>query len=120
MKNDANIRNFIEISGNMHGKSRKMRGKSGNFRGIHSSTSSRMTHFRNRFRSFPVISGEKHSFFPFSFRFYSFSFRFIPFSFLNPLFYALKHKKVIYFKISRFFFWRFQLFFLPLPTVIRR
>nr|DAX28890.1 MAG TPA: hypothetical protein [Caudoviricetes sp.] len=32
---------------------------------------------------------------------------FIPFhsfSFLNPLFYALKHKKVIYFKISRFFF----------------
>ena len=37
MKNDANIRNFIEISGNMHGKSRKMRGKSGIFRGIHSS-----------------------------------------------------------------------------------
>lgn len=104
MKNDANIRNFIEISGNMHGKSRKMRGKSGNFRGIHSSTSSRMTHFRNRFRSFPVISGEKHSFIPVSFRFYSFSFLFIPFSFLNPLFYALKHKKVIYFKISRFFF----------------
>lgn len=61
MKNDANIRNFIEISGNMHGKSRKMRGKSGNFRGIHSSTSSRMTHFRDRFRSFsrsfPVIFG---------------------------------------------------------------
>lgn len=37
MKNDTNIRNFIEISGNMHGKSRKMHGKSGNFRGIHSS-----------------------------------------------------------------------------------
>lgn len=112
MKNDANIRNFIEISGNMHGKSRKMRGKSGNFRGIHSSTSSRMTHFRGRFRSFSrsfsVISGEKHSFFPFSFRFYSFSFRFITFSFLNPLFYALKHKKVIYFKISRFFFGGFR------------
>ena len=93
---------------NMHGKSRKMRGKSGNFRGIQSSTSSRMTHFRGRFRSFSqsfsVISGENHSFFPFSFRFYSFSFRFITFSFLNPLFYALKHKKVIYFKISRFFF----------------
>ena len=34
MKNDANIRNFIEISGNLHGKSRKTRGKSGNFRGI--------------------------------------------------------------------------------------
>lgn len=30
MKNNANIRNFIEISRNMHGKSRKMRGKSGN------------------------------------------------------------------------------------------
>jgi hypothetical protein len=25
-------------------------------------------------------------------------------SFLNPLFYALKHKKVIFFKIFRFFF----------------
>ena len=25
MKNDANIRNFIEISGNMHEKSRKIR-----------------------------------------------------------------------------------------------
>lgn len=55
MKNGANIRNFIEISGNMHGKSRKMHGKSGNFRGIHSSTSSRMTHFRGRFRSFSVV-----------------------------------------------------------------
>ena len=101
MKNDANIRNFIEISRNMHGKSRKMRGKSGKFRGIHSSTSSRMTHFRGRFRSFSrsfsVISGEKHSFFPFSFRL-------IPFHSSTPCFYALKHKKVIFFKISRFFF----------------
>ena len=34
MKNDANIRNFIEISGNSYGKSGKMRGKSGNFSGI--------------------------------------------------------------------------------------
>lgn len=78
MKNDANIRNFIEISGNLHGKSRKMRGKSGNFRGIHSSTSSRMTHFRGRFRSFSVISGEKHSFFPFLFLFIPFHSFFIP------------------------------------------
>jgi hypothetical protein len=39
-----------------------------------------------------------------SFRFIPFHSFFIPFSFLNPLFYALKHKKVIYFKISRFFF----------------
>ena len=35
MKNDANIRIFIEISGNLHGKSGKMQGKSGNFSGIH-------------------------------------------------------------------------------------
>ncbi len=68
MKNDANIRNFIEISGNMHGKSRKMRGKSGYFRGIHSSKWKNRReilrsfpvisgHFRSRFRSFPVIPG---------------------------------------------------------------
>lgn len=41
----------------------------------------------------------------------AFSFRFIPFSFINPLFYALKHKKVIYFKISRFF--------LAVPNILR-
>ena len=119
MKNDANIRIFIEIFRNLHGKSRKMRGKSGNFRGIHSSTSSRMTHFRGCFRSFSrsfpvvftVIFGHFLSFleknipsFRFLSGFFPFLFRFIPFSFLNPLFYALKHKKVIYFKISRFFF----------------
>ena len=108
MKNDANIRNFIEISRNMHGKSRKMRGKSGNFRGIHSSTSSRMTHFRGRFRSFSrsfsVIFGH---FWRKSFLlsvFFPFLFRLIPFHSSTPCFYALKHKKVIYFKISRFFF----------------
>lgn len=86
MKNDANIRNFIEISGNMHGKSRKMRGKSGNFRGIHSLTSSRMTHFRGRFRSFSVIFGLFRSFLekiiP-SFRFLSV---FIPFHSVSFLF----------------------------------
>ena len=70
MKNDANIRNFIEISGNMHGKSRKMRGKSGNFRGIHSS---KWQNRREILRSFslvfarnslviPVISGHSRSF----------------------------------------------------------
>lgn len=52
MKNDANIRNFIEISGNMHGKSRKMHGKSGNFRGIHSS---KWQNRREILRSFPVV-----------------------------------------------------------------
>lgn len=64
MKNDANIRNFIEISGNMHGKSRKMRGKSGYFRGIHSS---KWKNRREILRSFPVISGHFRS------RFRSFS-----------------------------------------------
>lgn len=59
MKNDANIRNFIEISGNMHGKSRKMRGKSGNFRGIHSS---KWQNRREILRSFPVVSGHFRSF----------------------------------------------------------
>ena len=94
MKNDANIRNFIEISGNMHGKSRKMRGKSGNFRGIHSS---KWQNRRKILRSFPVISGRFRSFFR------SFpvmipndsakSFRLIPFdsfSFLNPSFLCSK------------------------------
>lgn len=52
MKNDANIRNFIEISGNLYGKSRKTRGKSGNFRGIHSS---KWQNRREILRSFPVV-----------------------------------------------------------------
>ena len=92
MKNDANIRNFIEISRNLHGKSGKIRGKSGNFRGIHSS---RWQNRREIVRSFPVISGHFRSFFrsflvmiPIdsakSFRFIpndSFSFHFITLSF---------------------------------------
>ena len=52
MKNDANIRNFIEIPGNLHGKS-------GNFRGIHSSKWQKR---RKILRSFPVISGRFRSF----------------------------------------------------------
>lgn len=97
MKNDANIRNFIEISRNLYGKSGKMQGKSGNFRGIHSS---RWQNRREIVRSFPVISGHFRSFFrsflvmiPIdsakSFRFIpndSFSFHFITLSFLNPSF----------------------------------
>ena len=59
MKNDANIRNFIEISRNLYGKSGKIRGKSGNFRGIHSS---RWQNRREIVRSFPVISGHFRSF----------------------------------------------------------
>lgn len=71
MKNDANIRNFIEISGDSYGKSGKMRGKSGNFSGI--SVESIPPSRRNDgcsggySRSFPVVSGR------FSGRFRSFS-----------------------------------------------
>ena len=61
MKNDANIRNFIEISGNMHGKSRKMHGKSGNFRGIHSA---KWQNRREILRSFPVVSARNSHVFP--------------------------------------------------------
>ena len=61
MKNDANIRNFIEISGNLHGKSRKMRGKSGNFRGIHSS---KWQNRRKILRSFPVVFARNSLVFP--------------------------------------------------------
>ena len=61
MKNDANIRNFIEISGNSYGKSGKMRGKSGNFSGIsvESIPPSRRNDERSGgySRSFPVVSG---------------------------------------------------------------
>lgn len=34
-----------------------------------------------------------------------------------PTFYALKHKKVIFFKFSSLFPWSFQFFSLPLPTL---
>ena len=57
MKNDANIRNFIEILGNLHGKSRKTRGKSGNFSGIHSTKQKKRWAFRWLFRSFSVVFG---------------------------------------------------------------
>lgn len=135
MKNDANIRNFIEISGNLYGKSGKMHGKSGNFRGIHSS---RWQNRREIVRSFPVISGRFRSFFrsflvmiPIdsakSFRFIpndSFSFHFIPLSFhfhsSTPHFYALQHISCRFSKNSCIFPWSFHFFFLPLPTLIRR
>lgn len=70
MKNDANIRNFIEISGNMHGKSRKNARKIGKFlripflevaepKGDPAVVSGRFRSFslviRSFFRSFPVI-----------------------------------------------------------------
>ena len=103
---------------------RKMRGKSGNFRGIHSS---KWQNRREILQSFPVVFGRFRSHFrsfldmiPNDSRFFPFSFLFIPFHSSTPRFYALKHKKVIYFKISSIFFWRFQLFFVLLPTVIRR
>lgn len=75
MKNDANIRNFIEISGNMHGKSRKMRGKTGNFRGIHSS---KWQNRREILRSFPVVSGRNPLVIRSFFRLFPVIFRLIP------------------------------------------
>ena len=62
MKNDANIRIFIEISGNLHGKSRKMSGKSGNFSGIHSTRQKKRWAFWWLFRSFSVVFGRFRSF----------------------------------------------------------
>lgn len=68
MKNDANIRNFIEISGNMHGKSRKMHGKSGNFRGIIPRSGRTEGRSCGRFRSFPVVIRSFFRSFPVIFR----------------------------------------------------
>ena len=127
MKNDANIRNFIEISRNLYGKSRKMRGKSRNFRGIHSSTSSRMTHFRGRFRSFSrsfsVIPGYDSEWFRFLSVFFPFLFLFIPLPpQITPILCSTASFSVNFShraKISPFFFWRFRIFFLPLPTLYR-
>ena len=105
MKNDANIRIFIEISGNPYGKSGKMRGKSGIFSGISVESippsrrnDGRSGGYSGRFRSFsvvfPVISGHSRSFFrlipidsgkSFLFiPFHSFSFHFIPHSSPKP------------------------------------
>ena len=104
MKNDANIRIFIEISGNPYGKSGKMRGKSGNFSGIHYTRQKKRWEFRwlfrsffGRFRSFsrsfpvvfrliPIDSAKSFRFIPNdsdSFRFLSVFFPFHSFSFLN-------------------------------------
>lgn len=99
-----------------------MRGKSGNYRGIHSS---KWQNRRKILRSFPVVFGRFPGHFrsflviiPIdsaeSFRFVpndSDSFLFFPFHSSTPCFYALKHKKVIYFKISRFF--------LAVPNILR-
>lgn len=67
----------------MHGKSRKMRGKSGNFRGIHSS---KWQNRREILRSFPVVFGRFRSHFrsfldmiPILSVFFPFLFLFIPF-----------------------------------------
>lgn len=60
MKTDANIRNFHGKSRKIREKSRKMHGKSGNFRGIHSS---KWQNRREILRSFPVVFGRFRSFF---------------------------------------------------------
>lgn len=75
MKNGANIRNFIEILGNMHGKSRKIRGKSGNFRGIHSS---KWQNRREILRSFPVVFARNSHVIRTFFRLFPVIFRLIP------------------------------------------
>ena len=142
------VRKIIGENQRISEKIRENRGKSENFRGKctenrgiseESIPRSGRTEGRScgRFRSFPVVfgrfSGHFRSFLVMipidsakSFRFIpndSFSFHFIPLSFhfhsSTPRFYALKHKKVIYFKISSIFFWRFQIFFVLLPSVIR-
>ena len=71
MKNDANIRNFHGKSRKIREKSRKMHGKSGNFRGIHSLMRQNR---REILRSFPVVSGRFCSFF----RLFPVIFRLIP------------------------------------------
>lgn len=95
MKNDANIRNFHGKSRKIREKSRKMHGKSGNFRGIHSS---KWQNRRKILRSFPVVFavipgenqriseniGEKWRISETSFRFLSVFIPFCSFSFLNP------------------------------------
>ena len=95
MKTDANIRNFHGKSRKIREKSRKMHGKSGNFRGIHSS---KWQNRREILRSFPVVFavipgenqriseniGEKWRISETSFRFLSVFIPFHSISFLNP------------------------------------
>ena len=105
MKNDANIRNFHGKSRKIREKSRKMHGKSGNFRGIHSS---KWQNRREILRSFPVVFARNslvirsflrscavvfgrfrgHSWI--WFRFLSVFIPFHSFSFLNPMFLCSK------------------------------
>ena len=61
MKTDANIRNFHGKSRKIREKSRKMHGKSGNFRGIHSS---KWQNRREILRSFPVVFARNSLVFP--------------------------------------------------------
>lgn len=95
-----------------------MRGKSGNFRGIHSSTSSRMTHFRGRFRSFSqsfsVIFGH---FWRKTFLlsvFFPFLFLFIPF---HSFFVPQPHVFMLY-NIKKSFISKFLAFFLAVPNIL--
>lgn len=60
-----------------------------------------------------VVSGHFRSFLVMIPNDYAKSFLFFPFHSSTPCFYALQHKKVIYFKISSIFFWRFHFFSLP-------
>lgn len=88
MKNDANIRNFIEYLGNLHGKSWKICGKSFHFLPFHSTTSFGCPVFRGRFRSFfrsfLEKIGEYRRKMENIVEIFPFSFHFITLSFLNP------------------------------------
>lgn len=130
MKNDANIRNFIEISRNLHGKSGKMQGKSGNFRGIHSS---KWQNRREILRSFPVVSGRFRSFFrsflvmiPIdsakSFRFIpndSFSFLFFPFHSTSFHFHSSNPQFLCSTTYFQQIFQKFLRFLLLVPIILR-
>ena len=96
---------------NIHGKSRKMRGKSGNFRGIHSS---KWQNRREILQSFPVVFGRFRSHFrsfldmiPNDSRFFPFSFLFIP----QP------HVFMLY-NIKKSFISKFLAFFLAVPDFL--
>ena len=102
MKNDANIRNFIEYLGNLHGKSWKICGKSFHFfpfLSISFHNLFRMTRFS---RSFSVVFGrfcghswrksenigEKWRISGKSFHFFPLHYTFIPFYSSTPRFYS--------------------------------
>ena len=78
MKNDANIRNFIEYLGNLHGKSWKICGKSFHFFPQPLSDDPFFAVVFGRFRSFFRKMENIGEIFPFSFLFFPLYYTFIP------------------------------------------